>query len=167
MFPLPTITFNALTIKLYRDTDTEIWSKSASPTSAQTLNRGDILNLPEVTAVYEDPDETYYLAGWLNGDGVWTKNNAYKFVDGTLTVTIGSNTGEYNYAAIVDGNNARYTFGTYVEDGTESVLYKRNGDWENEKMRFPQNKEVTFTLKDNGYDANSVHMLKLSYTVSD
>lgn len=47
-FPLPTLTFSSLTLKLYVGSN-EFWSKSAAPTTAQTLGKGDILVLPDVT----------------------------------------------------------------------------------------------------------------------
>lgn len=61
VFPLPTLSFNAFTLKLYKESDV-IWSKSASIASSFTLSRGDILNMGELTV----PDTRTITVGVIN-----------------------------------------------------------------------------------------------------
>ena len=99
----------------------------------------------------------YYLFGWINGDnyaceGDWENLGEYKFVDGKLVTSFGSD----SYIGIKSGDNASwYMLKEYSAD-TTATFYSSDA---NEKLFVPGGVELTFTLT-----VNKDGSLTLSYS---
>ena len=150
-FPVPTIAdVPGLEIKLWKDGSTEpIWSKTAP--AQPSIDRGTILQMPELTV--ELASETFYLIGYINGANYgceedYLNTGTYKFVDGKLTATFSQD----SYVFIKTGDNANWymTDGWLGTDVQEAILYNTSTLSDANKLFVPGNKEITFTLVDNG-----------------
>ncbi len=91
----------------------------------------------------------FYLVGWINGADYGIKADSanvgiYKFVDGSLTVNITSD----SYVLVKSGDNANWYWSDAYCTDTSVTLNKHDASHEGEKMLVPAG-QITFTLTEN------------------
>ena len=100
----------------------------------------------EATADEATADEvTYYLVGYINGADVTEANDAYAFVDGTLTVTLTGDSDGNNYVQVLCSDGTLYVTDGWKDFGnTELTLAKSTDVAEANKFAVASG-ELTFT----------------------
>lgn len=112
-----------------------------------------------------EPDSALYLFGNINGadygeNADIDNKGIYKFTDGSLVAIFT----EDSYVGVKRGDNTAWymTNGAVAEGVTSAILYNTNTGINSNRLFVPGNREITFTLVDNGNDTYT-----LSYTVSE
>lgn len=150
VFPVPTISSSCdYSFSMYDKNNLKIWSKTAS--SQPAIGRAEALVMPD-KAVSPVPQEIY-LAGYINGADTYpTSGNDFKFVDGTLTVSLTQD----SYVLLNNNSNERYLLSAYSES-TDPVTFSVDNDNYDYKLKVPSGTR-TFTLT-----YNSDGSITLSY----